>query len=73
MKKILLFSLLSFLIHQLPATNTVLLDFETSTVPATVSSWLNYTNAGVSASVWSITNPLSDITNSTPNCYKVTK
>jgi len=73
MKKILLFSLLSFLSYQLPATNTVLLDFETNTVPSTISSWLNYTTAGVSSSVWSIANPHTDVTNSTPNCYKITK
>jgi len=73
MKKILLFSLLSFLSYQLPATNTVLLDFETNTVPSTISSWLNYTTAGVSSSVWSIANPQTDVTNSTPNCYKITK
>ncbi|WP_321437593.1 glycoside hydrolase [uncultured Bacteroides sp.] len=73
MKKIatLLFSII--LSFHLFAADTVLLDFETSTVPGSVSSWLNYAGSGLSASTWSIANPHPDEVNSTANCYKVTK
>jgi len=73
MKKILLYSLLTFLTFQLPATNTVLLDFESGTVPPAIASWMNYTNAGITSSTWSIANPQTDVINNTSNCYKITK
>ena len=73
MKKILLYSLLAFLTFQLSATNTVLLDFETSTVPPAIASWMNYTNTGITSSTWSIANPQTDVINTTANCYKISK
>ncbi|MDP4237862.1 MAG: glycoside hydrolase [Bacteroidota bacterium] len=73
MKKI-TFALLSLLFStSLFAVDNILLDFELGTVPSTVSSWLNYSNAGTSASTWSIANPQTDAVNSTLNCYKITK
>lgn len=73
MKKIYLISLLTIVTFQLSAIDTVLLDFESITVPSSVASWLNYTNAGASASIWSVPNPHADAIDSTLNCYKVTK
>jgi len=73
MKKIVLISFLTLLIFQLRAIDTILLDFESNTVPLSVSSWLNYTSSGLSSSTWSIANPQSDAINSTLNCYRVTK
>jgi len=73
MKKIFFISLLTIVTFQLSAIDTVLLDFESMTVPSSVSSWLNYTNAGASASIWSVANPHADAIDSTLNCYKVTK
>lgn len=70
-----LFSIFYFLISiPLFATNSVILDFESSTVPPSVSSWLNYSNLGTAASVWSAPNPApNDPVNSTANCYQITK
>jgi O-glycosyl hydrolase len=51
----------------------MLLDFESSTVPATVGSWLNYSNAGPSASTWSAPNPLINTINPSQNAYKIVK
>jgi len=65
-----LFILLAF---QLSAASTVLLNFETGTVPATISSWTNYTVSGSSASTWSYPNPQTDAINNTLKCYKITK
>jgi len=63
-----------FLSLKLSAVETILLDFESSTVPSSVSSWLNYASAGSAASVWSAPNPmLSDPINATAKCYKITK
>ena len=68
---ILLFSfLLSFSIS---AGDLLLLDFESSTVPSTIGSWLNYSNEGSSASTWSVPNPKIDAINGTANCYKISK
>ena len=74
MKKV-LFIFLSLIINlQLWAVETILLDFESATVPSTVSSWLNYSTAGTAASVWSSPNPLlNDAINTTAKCYKITK
>lgn len=55
------------------AAETMLLNFETSSVPTTVSSWLNYTAAGNQASTWGAPNPKSDALNATAGCYKVVK
>jgi len=52
---------------------TILLDFESSTVPATVGSWLNYSGAGPSASTWSAPNPLINNINPSQNAYKIVK
>lgn len=73
MKKFTLFFLISFISIYLSADETVLLNFETSIVPATISSWVNYSNAGTPASTWSCPNPKKDDINTTANCYKVTK
>ena len=55
------------------AAETILLDFESATVPASVSSWLNYSKSGTSASTWSAPNPKADDSNSSANCYKIVK
>jgi O-glycosyl hydrolase len=73
MKKSTLILFLFLLTSQLFATETILLDFESATVPASVSSWLNYSKTGNSASTWGAANPKSDATNSTKGCYKVVK
>lgn len=74
MKKLSLFFFSLTLMSPLWAVNTVLLDFESSTVPSSVSSWLNYSNLGTVASVWSAPNPVpTDPVNSTANSYKITK
>jgi O-glycosyl hydrolase len=52
---------------------TMLLDFESSTVPATVGAWLNYSNAGPSVSTWSAPNPLINTINPSQNAYKIVK
>ena len=67
---IVLFALISL---PLFAVDTVLLNFESATVPGTVSSWLNYSKSGTTASTWSVPNPKSDAVNSTGNCYKIVK
>jgi len=67
---IVLFALITF---PLFAVDTVLLNFESATVPSTVSSWQNYSKSGTAASTWSIANPKSDALNSTANCYKIVK
>ena len=69
------FLILFFALISLPlfAVDTVILNFESATVPGTVSSWLNYSKSGKTASTWSATNPKSDAVNSTANCYKIVK
>ncbi len=52
---------------------TMLLDFESSTIPPTVGSWLNYSNAGPSTSTWSAPNPLINTINPSQNAYKIVK
>lgn len=72
--KIILPFLLSVLFSiSLKATEDVLLDFESSTVPQTVYKWLNYSNGGTASSVWGYPNPSSSSVNSTSGCYKITK
>lgn len=76
MKHFLLYTLLfvfSSFFQSVSSAETVLLDFESSTVPATVGSWLNYSGAGVSASTWSAPSPLVNSINPTPNAYKIVK
>lgn len=58
---------------RLLAVDTVLLDFESSTVPGTVSAWLNYSKSGTSASTWSAVNPGVDDVNPSANSYKIVK
>jgi O-glycosyl hydrolase len=55
------------------AAETIVLDFETSTAPSSVSSWTNYSKSGAAASVWSTPNPKPDAINGTANSYKITK
>ncbi|HEY3370078.1 MAG TPA: glycoside hydrolase [Prolixibacteraceae bacterium] len=73
MKQSLLILLISLLSIHLFAVDTVLLNFESSTLPGTVGSWLNYSKSGFTASTWSVTNPKSDAINSSANCYKIVK
>lgn len=73
MKQILLILLFPLMTSHLFAVDTILLNFETGTVPGTVSSWVNYSKSGKAASTWSITNPKPDKINSTANCYKIVK
>jgi O-glycosyl hydrolase len=73
MKKSILIVFLFIITSHLFAAETMLLNFESATVPGTVSSWLNYSKTGTSASTWSIANPKTDATNSTSNCYKIVK
>jgi len=68
-----LFVVFNSFIQPAQSAETVLLDFESPTVPATVGSWLNYSNAGVSASTWSAPNPLVNTINSSSNAYKIIK
>jgi len=74
MKRTLLAFFTFLLWANLFAANTVLLDFESGTVPVSVSQWLNYSTGGTSSTVWSSPNPSpSDPINSTVNCYQITK
>lgn len=73
MKRKLFFILYSFISIQLFAGDTILLDFESATIPTTVASWLNYANAGASASNWSAANPSIDSINSSLRSYQITK
>lgn len=73
MKQSFLIVLFALIISNLFAVDTVLLNFESATVPGTVSSWLNYSKSGTAASTWSIANPNPDAINSTLNCYKIVK
>jgi O-glycosyl hydrolase len=73
MKQSFLIVLFALITLPLFAVDTVLLNFESTTVPGTVSSWLNYSKSGTAASTWSIANPKSDVINSTANCYKIVK
>ena len=73
MKQSFLIVLFALITLPLFALDTVLLNFESPTVPATVSSWKNYTKSGTTANTWSIANPKSDGINSTANCYKIVK
>lgn len=68
-----IFISLLFLLIKLYSAETVLLDFEVSAPPTIVGSWLNYANAGTSASVWSVDNPKKDEINMTDKSYKITK
>jgi hypothetical protein len=65
--------ILSLFSVSVSAAESVLLDFESGTVPATVGAWLNYSGSGLSASTWSVANPKMDEINSTANCYKINK
>lgn len=62
-----------FALQPLRSAETMLLDFESSVVPASVGSWLNYSNTGVSASTWSAASPLVNTINSSTNAYKINK
>jgi len=73
MKKSILIVFLFIITSHLFAAETMLLNFESTSVPGTVSSWLNYSKSGISASTWSIANPKTDAINSTANCYKIVK
>lgn len=73
MRKLLFFILFLHSFVVLKAAETMLLNFETSTVPSTVSSWLNYTAAGNQAATWGAPNPKTDALNSTSGCYKIVK
>jgi O-glycosyl hydrolase len=73
MKQSFLIVLFALMTLPLFAVDTVLLNFESATVPGTVSSWLNYSKSGTAASTWSIANPKSDAINNTANCYKIVK
>jgi len=73
MKQAFLIVFFALISSHLFAMDTVLLNFESATVPSTVSSWQNYSKSGVAASTWSIANPKSDGINSTANCYKIAK
>ena len=55
------------------AAETILLDFESATVPSTIGSWLNYSNGGVSSSTWSAPNPLINEVNPSSAAYKIVK
>lgn len=68
-----IFTFLFSCLISLYSAETVLLDFEVSTPPSIVGSWLNYANAGTSASVWSVDNPKKDEINMTDKSYKITK
>jgi O-glycosyl hydrolase len=72
MKYLLIACLLISATH-LIATETILLDFESATVPASVSSWVNYSKTGTSASTWAAPNPGPDAINGTTGCYKIVK
>ncbi len=52
---------------------TVLLDFESTTIPSRVASWLHYSKTGSSAVIWGAANPDPDGINSTSGCYKIVK
>ncbi|MGE5449362.1 MAG: hypothetical protein ACM3PR_13450, partial [Bacteroidales bacterium] len=73
MKYSFLIALLVMVSFRLFAADTVLLDFETSTVPGSVSAWLNYSKSGASASTWSAVNPGSDEINPSAGSYKIVK
>lgn len=73
MKKITLITFICVMASHLFAGETVLLDFESATVPSSISSWLNYSKAGPQASTWGATNPLLDEINGTNGCYKIVK
>jgi O-glycosyl hydrolase len=74
MKKSLSLILLIIIAVPILAAETILLDFESATVPTSVTSWLNYSTAGTAATVWSSPNPItSDPINTTAKCYKITK
>lgn len=63
-----------FLTLKISAVDTLLLDFESTSVPSSVSSWQNYTLLGSASSVWSASNPMpTDPINSSAKCYKITK
>ncbi|HET7732375.1 MAG TPA: hypothetical protein VFK73_00955, partial [Paludibacter sp.] len=64
-----IFTFLFSCLISLYSAETVLLDFEASTPPSIVGSWLNYANAGTSASVWSVDNPKKDEINMTGKSY----
>lgn len=73
MKKALIYFVFIVISVKISAAETILLDFESATIPAIVGSWLNYANAGTSASVWSANNPLKEELNMTEKSYKITK
>lgn len=73
MKRYVLMVFLILITSTLFADETILFDFESGTVPDNISSWLNYSTLGTSASDWSAPNPQSDETNNTAKCYKIVK
>ncbi len=73
MKKSALFFLTCILSITVSAADSIILDFESSTIPSTIGSWLNYSTSGAPASKWSSPNPKIDTINATANCYKISK
>lgn len=73
MKHSFLIAILIMFSFRLFAVETVLLDFESSTVPGSVSAWLNYAKSGTSASTWSALNPGVDEVNPSAGTYKIVK
>lgn len=73
MKPFFLFVYFLLISSRLFAEDTVLLDFESSSVPGSVSAWLNYSKSGASASTWSTSNPGPDEINATASSYRIVK
>jgi len=73
MNKSILILLFTLITSHLFAAETLLFDFESTTVPSSVNSWLNYSKTGTSASTWGVSNPKTDATNGSANCYKIVK
>lgn len=73
MKQSFIIAFLLMISFRLFAADTVLLDFESSTVPGSVSAWLNYSKSGTSASTWSAANPGADEVNPSASSYKIVK
>lgn len=73
MRQIIFIAIILFVSSNLFADETLLLDFESGTVPSSVASWLNYSKSGTSASTWAADNPKVDEVNGTEGCYKIEK
>lgn len=73
MRNTILTILLALCTITLQAAETLLLDFESATVPSTVGSWNNYAKAGTSASTWAAPNPKVDEVNASLGSYKIVK